>query len=566
LTVAYRLAENGTYNVAVVEAGGFYEQDTGNTSVVPAYCPRYGAVTLESVSQYPLVDWGFVTEAQSGLGGRRLHYGRGKTLGGSSALNAMIYNRGTYGSQEKWADLVGDDAWTFDNVLPYYARGITYSPGNAKLRAANASVPLPANPLAFNDTGPLHVSQPNFAQIFASFIDGAMKESGIPYQQDFVSGYLLGRQYAPLTITYPEEERSSSRTSYLRAALNSGRTKLKVYPNTLAKKIVFDSSLTATGIEVEATSYGNTKTFVLSASKEVIISAGAFQSPQLLMVSGIGPRDQLEAHDITVLADRMGVGASMEDHLDFSPVFEITIQNGVGATADPSANGPLIEEYRINRTGPFTNAGVDYIGWENLPSSYRSNLSTAALADLAMFPTDWPEVEYEISAASLSGSDPSKRFGTIVTVPVTPLSRGWVNITSNSTRDLPAINPNQLSHPTDREVAVQAFKRSRSFFYTEAMRPIVIEEAMPGANVTSDGAILEYIMASGYQNWHASCTCRMGRVNDSMAVVDTHAKVIGVNGVRVVDASSFALLPPGHPQSTVYMLAEKIAADILAGL
>lgn len=138
-----------------------------------------------------------------------------------------------------------------------------------------------------------------------------------------------------------------------------------------------------------------------------------------------------------------------------------------------------------------------------------------------------------------------------MTVPVTPLSRGYVNITSSSTRDLPLVNPNQLSHPTDREVAVQAFKRSRSFFHTEAMRSIVIEESQPGANVTSDKAILEYIMASSYQNWHASCTCRMGRRNDSMAVVDMHAKVIGVEGLRVVDASSFALLPPGHPQSTV---------------
>ncbi|KAF2126306.1 GMC oxidoreductase [Dothidotthia symphoricarpi CBS 119687] len=565
LTLAYRLAESGTYSVAVVEAGGFYEQDNGNTSVVPAYCTRYATTTVESATQYPLVDWGFVTEAQEGLGGRRLHYGRGKTLGGSSSLNAMIYNRGTYGSQQAWADLVGDDAWTFDNLLPYFSRGITYWPGNANLRAANATVPLPANEMAFNGTGPLHVSHPNFAQIFASYIDGAMEESGIPVQQDFASGYLLGRQYAPLTIAYPEEERSSSQTSFLRAALRSGRTNLKVYPNMLAKKIVFNGTLTAMGVEVTS-SYGNTNTFVLNATREVIISAGAFQSPQLLMVSGIGPRDQLEAHNITVLADRAGVGANMEDHLDFAPVFEITLQNDVGATADPSTNGPLIEEYRVNRTGPFTNAGADYIGWEKLPDTYRSSLSAAALADLAQFPADWPEIEYEISAASLAGSDPTKRFGTIVTVPVTPLSRGYVNITSSSMRDLPLVNPNHLSHPTDRELAVQAFKRSRSFFHTEAMRSIVIEESMPGANVTSDEAILEYIMASSYQNWHASCTCRMGRPNDPMAVVDTHARVIGVERLRVVDASSFALLPPGHPESTVYALAEKIAADILAGL
>jgi choline dehydrogenase len=165
----------------------------------------------------------------------------------------MIYNRGTYRSQQAWANLVGDDAWTFDNLLPYFSRGITYSPANATLRGANASVPLPANPLAYNGTGPLHISHPNFAQIFASYIDEAMEESGIRFQQDFISGHLLGRQYAPLTIAYPEEERSSSQTSFLRAALHSGRTNLKVYPNMLAKRIVFNDTKTAMGVEVGGT-------------------------------------------------------------------------------------------------------------------------------------------------------------------------------------------------------------------------------------------------------------------------------------------------------------------------
>jgi choline dehydrogenase len=197
---------------------------------------------------------------------------------------------------------------------------------------------------------------------------------------------------------------------------------------------------------------------------------------------------------------------------------------------------------------------------------------------------------YEITAAALvANTDPGKRYGTIVTVPVSPLSRGWVNITSNSTRDLPLVNPNQLSHPTDREVAVQSFKRARSFFQTQAMKPFAIKEVTPGSNVTSDEGLLDFIMANSYQNWHASCTCRMGRVDDDMAVVDSRARVIGVQGLRVVDASSFALLPPGHPQSTVCesrtsffsprslpsrcvvhaddciadVMAEKIAADVL---
>ncbi len=285
----------------------------------------------------------------------------------------------------------------------------------------------------------------------------------------------------------------------------------------------------------------------------------------------------------------------MQDHLDFGPVWYTNLEDGVGADSDPATRGPIEEEYRVNRTGQLTNAGVDYIGWETLPEPYRSSLSKNAIEDLAQFPADWPELEYEITGASLAGTDPSKRYGTIITIPVSPLSRGWVNITSADTNDLPLVNPNQLSHPTDRELAVQvswhqlitwhiswesepadsqlqAFKRARSFFDTQAMKPILIKEYMPGANVTSDEQILDYIMASSYQNWHASCTCefyphhfgllagrtdaplqtgRMGKVSDPLAVVNSRAQVIGVKGLRVVDASSFRLLPPGHPQSTV---------------
>lgn len=368
----------------------------------------------------------------------------------------MIYNRGTIGSFQQWADQVNDSSWTFDNLLPYFSRGIDFSPPNTTYRAANASVPPPANPQAYSATGgPLQVSYPNFAQIFASFVDGAMAESGIPVQQDFTSGSLLGRQYAPLTISYPEEERSSSESSYLQTALRSGRSNLKVYTHALAKKIIFDNSTTATGVAVESKSFGNGNDYVLQARKEVVLSAGAFQSPQLLMVSGIGPRDQLDAHNITVLADRPGVGTNLWDHLDFAPIWETTLYNDVAADQDPATEGAIQEEYRVNRTGQLTNAGVDYIGWEQLPEPYRSNLSASAIRDLAQFPSDWPEIEYEISAAHLVGTDPSKRYGTIITIPVSPLSRGWVNITSADTNDLPLVNPNQLSHPTDREMAVQ---------------------------------------------------------------------------------------------------------------
>ncbi|KAE9981233.1 hypothetical protein EG328_011783 [Venturia inaequalis] len=559
LAIAYRLAEDGSKTVAVIEAGGFYETDGGNTSVVPAYCVQYGNVAESSAKDFPLTDWGFLTTPQAGLNNRTLHYGRGKMLGGSSSENAAIYNRGTTGSYQVWADLVGDQSWTFENILPYFARGIKFTgvdPNNTT-RAANASiVPPPANPNAINASGfPLTVGYSNWAMPYGSWISRGMAQLGFPVQQDFISGSLLGSQIAPVTIL-PDQTRASSQSTYLDVALASGRTNLKVYTYSLAKRIIFSSNKTATGVQVVS---GISEPYILSAKSEVILSAGAFQSPQLLMVSGVGPKEQLQRYNITVVADRPGVGQNMQDHLDFGPVYYVNLQ---GQTGGPSAgNDAAVEQYLANRTGFLTNFGVDFIGWEKLPAANRVNFTAQTIADLAKYPADWPEIEYEITEAPLGGL--SRVTGTPIAIPVTPISRGTVTISSNDMSDPPIINPNWLTSPTDIQVAIEAFKRSRAMAEASSARPIQIgEEVMPGRNVTSDDDIHEYIKNSAYQNWHASCTCRMGNVTDPMAVVDSRARVIGVNSLRVVDASSFALLPPGHPQSTVYLMAEKISADI----
>ncbi|QDS75516.1 hypothetical protein FKW77_005067 [Venturia effusa] len=577
LAIAYRLAEDGSKTVAVIEAGGFYEVDGGNTSVVPAYCVQYGNVAESSAKDFPLTDWGFLTTPQAGLNNRTVHYGRGKMLGGCSAENAGIYNRGTIGSYQVWADNVGDQSWTFANLLPYFARGIKFTgvdPNNTT-RAANASiVPPPANPNAVNVSGfPLTVGYSNWAMPYGSWIARGMAQLGFPVQQDFISGNLLGAQIAPVTIK-PDQTRGSSQSTYLDTALASGRTNLKVYTHSLAKRVVFSSNKTATGVEVVS---GISEPYILSAKQEVIVSAGAFQSPQLLMVSGIGPKEHLEKYNITVLADRPGVGQTMEDHLDFGPVYYVNLQGQTGA---PSAgNDAAVEQYLTNRTGFLTNFGVDFIGWEKLPAANRVNFTNQTIADLAKYPTDWPEVcltctkskvyaltrpqvEYEITEAPLAMLN--QVTGTPIAIPVTPISRGTVTLSSDDMSDPPVIDPNWLTSPTDIQVAIEAFKRSRAMAEASSAISIQIgDEIMPGKNVTSDTDIHEYIKNTAYQNWHASCTCRMGKITDPMAVVDSKARVISVSSLRVVDASSFALLPPGHPQSTVYLMAEKIAADII---
>lgn len=475
----------------------------------------------------------------------------------------MIYNRGTTGSYQVWADMVDDQSWTLENILPIFAKGInlTMVNPNNTVRAANAShIPAPMNPNAYNQSGgPVHISYPNFAVPYGSWVELAMQQLGFPYQQDFISGNLLGYQYAPVTVRPDGQIRESSQTAFLDTAMQQGLTNLKVYTHTLAKQILFSSNKTATGVKVVS---GNGNPYVLSARSEVIVSAGAFQSPQLLMVSGIGPREQLEKFNITVLADRPGVGQNMEDHLDFGPSYNINLQ---GLTLEPSPqNNAAVQSYLTNRTGFLTSPGVDFIGWEKLPAANRVNFTNTTIAELARFPADWPEVEYEITEAPLSAAN--RVFGTIIAVPVAPTSRGTVTIVSNDTSDLPIVDPRWLTTETDIQVAIEAFKRARAMTQTSSIQPVLLgEEIAPGRNVTTDDEIYEWIKNNSYMNWHASCTCRMGNDTDSMAVVDSKARVFGVHNLRVVDASSFALLPPGHPESTVYLMAEKISDDILNG-
>lgn len=561
LAVAMRLAEDGLYSVAVVEAGGFYQIEAGNQSVVPIYNSEFAA--LQTPNADPLIDWGFVTTPQPGANNRTLHYARGKTLGGSSALNANVYNRGTVASYQMWADLVGDASYTFDNWLPYFAKGINYTVPNDR-RAANATVPTPASDsVDFSPSGgPLYVSHCNFALPFSSWAQRAFQYFGFANISSFSNGELLGSQYAPNVLQPTTNERETSSTSYLSAALNSNRTNLQVYTHTLATKVLFSNNKTATAVTVRS----GRLDYVLTARKEIILSAGAFQSPQLLMVSGIGPAATLRQHNITVIANRPGVGQNMWDHVDIEVTYKVdvvgmnTLKNLTYAQEQKGAY------YATPAQSLYGSYGADYIGWEKLPADYRANLSSLAASQLTEFPSDWPEIEYEV-ASVVESDDPDDYYGygTFVVIPVAPLSRGSISLLSSSMLDPPVIDPQWLTTQTDIELAVQAVKRARSILASPAIDPIRLgSEYTPGDAVNTDAELEEYIRNNFFMNWHAACTCKMGLANDTTAVVDSKARVIGVQNLRVVDASAFALLPPGHPVSTVYGLAEKISADIIA--
>lgn len=210
-----------------------------------------------------------------------------------------------------WVDMVGDQSYTFDALLPYFQKGVNFTAANPILRPANATVPDVSEDAYSSSGGPLEVSYSNYAIPFDSWTAKAFKEVGLPEIQDFVSGRLIGAQYTPYKLDPSDETRSSSKTSYLDSALSSNHTNLLVYPNTLAKRIIFSSNKTATGVELSTAG----RTYTISAKRGVILSAGALQSPQLLMLSGVGPVSSLNNFSIPVVADRPGVGQNMWDHV-----------------------------------------------------------------------------------------------------------------------------------------------------------------------------------------------------------------------------------------------------------
>lgn len=472
---------------------------------------------------------------------------------------------------QKWADEVGDQSYTWDNFLPFYQKSCNYTPYNPALYNATITPQEPGNFIP--NGGPLHVSYSNYADAFGSWAQKAFIGVGMKLISSLNAGVLNGSSFSTLSIDPRNGYRSSSESSFLQAALQNG-TAPTIYKNSLGRKILFNGT-TATGVLVTtAGAYGIPDlNYTLTARKEVIVSAGVFQSPQLLMVSGIGPQTTLQQYGINVISKLAGVGQNMWDHILFGANRRVNVITGSASLNSPVAAAKLAAQFVANGSGALSAFGAGYYGWEDLPQPYRTNLSSAAIDALATFPTDWPELEWLPISAYLGyqtnrqTEDPRDgyNYATINPGIIAPLSRGNVTISSADMADPPILDPQWLVDPTDQEVAVQSFKRSREVWNLLAQDNVTVgaAEYLPGLNVTSDADILTYIQKSFMTIYHAAATCKMGSSNDSMAVIDSQARVYGTQNLRVVDASSFPFLPPGHPQSTIYALAEKIAADIL---
>lgn len=466
----------------------------------------------------------------------------------------MVYQRGTVGSYQNWADAVGDQSYAWKNFLPFFQKSVTFTPPDKSLRFANSTPKYDAEAAAGGNKGPLSVTFSHYAQAFGTWATKGFQQIGIPEIPGFLSGKLIGQSVSTFTINATTMHRDSSATSFLAHGLKNPA--LKVHPLTQAKRILFDDNKKATGVRVSTAGVS----YVISARKEVILSAGCYGSPHLLMVSGVGPAATLEGLRIPVVADRPAVGQGMQDHLWVDISYRV---NGVTLTAlsnDPAFAAEQARLYNEHAAGLYTSPATDVIAWEKIPFSLRRNWSNETKTALAAYPADWPEVEY-ISISSYLGDmqdlrSPGPRdgfnYGSIGAVLIAPRSRGNLTITSADIKVAPLINPNFLSEQSDVDLMVASFKRMRQFYATQAMQSFVIGgEYYPGKEVATDKQIENHIRRNLNTIWHSTSTCAMGRVNDTRTVVDSRARVVGVKGLRVVDASAFPLLPPGHPMATV---------------
>nr|ADN06239.1 versicolorin B synthase [Passalora arachidicola] len=559
LAMAKRLSEGEGNSVALIEAGGFYEVDAGNATEVPMYLFNY--FFDNGYMKNPLFDWYQYTEPQEGLHNREMFYMQGKTLGGSTARGAMLYHRGSKGAYQKWADQVGDDSYTWEKWLPHFQRGIKFSGPNTN--------PRPANATAVNDDtawsatgGPVHVAYPYLTNAISSWVDKALDAFGFTNVEGFSNGVLLGKSYITHTINPFTRRRETASSSYLREALVESNN-LNIYIRTLAKKVLFDENKKANAVEVQTDGFK----WKIEAKKEVILSAGFMRSPQLLMVSGIGPKETLEKLEIPVLSDRPGVGQNLQDTIILGPTNPIRVESHSQLLGGKDTLPRSIDDYNNHRAGLLTNPGQDFFAFEKHAKEGPGSLSQKTAADIdANFPADWPTYSFIALDDTFVPQFNGKNYFSMSAALMTTFSRGYVSINSTDTLDNPIVDPKWLSDPRDRELAVAAFRRCRQFTQHEVLQDVIDgEELLPGKKYQTDEEVLGYIAETSDAYYAGVGTAAMGKKDDPQAVLDSKARVLGVEGLRVVDASSFPFAIDGQPMGTVYALAEKIAADILAG-
>lgn len=513
--LAYRLSESGA-SVLVIEHGG---TDMGPFIQMPA------ALSYPmNMSRY---DWGFQSEPEPHLGGRRLATPRGKVIGGSSSINGMVYVRGHAEDFNTWSDM-GADGWSYANVLPYYKRMESWDSGghggDADWRGKS---------------GPLHVTRgPRENPLFQAFVD-AGKQAGYELTDDYNGRKQEG--FGPMEQTVYKGRRWSAANAYLKPAIK--RYKCEVI-NAFAEKIIIENG-EAKGVQVSRG--GNSET--IKANREVIIAASSINSPKLLMLSGIGPAAHLSEHGIEIVANRAGVGQNLQDHL------ELYLQMASSQPITLYKHWNLFSKALIGAQWLFTKTGLG-----------ASNQFESAAFVRSKAGVKYPDIQYHFlpMAIRYDGKAPAEGHGFQAHVgPMRSPSRGEITLRSNDPREAPKILFNYMSHEKDWEDFRTCIRLTREIFAQDAFKPYVKHEIQPGEALQSDDELNGFIKEHVESAYHPCGTCKMGRSDDPMAVVDQDTKVIGVDRLRVADSSIFPQITNGNLNGPSIMTGEKAADHIL---
>lgn len=510
--LANRLSASGKHSVLLLEAG---PKDNNIWIHIPI---GYGKTMWD-----PVYNWKFETEPDPGMNNRKVYWPRGRGLGGSSSINGLIYVRGQHEDYDRWAAL-GNKGWGWKDVLPWFIKCEHNTRGASEYHGADG-------PLWCSDIEEKH-------ELMEAIIRGS-NEIGIPRNDDFNGAKQEGVGYYQLFTR--KGWRCSTAAAYLKPA--KGRSNLRVETDAHATGIVFEGSRAA-GIRYEQ--HGTTHE--ARAAKEVILAAGALQSPQLLQLSGVGPAALLKEHGIPVVKDLPGVGANLQDHLQVRLIYKCTKPI---TTNDQLASWPgqikMGLQWLLFKRGPLA-IGIN-----------QGGLFTRALPE-----SKTPDIQFHFAtlSAEMAGAKPHPFSGFTMSVcQLQPESRGTVTLKSRDAKQPPAMQPNYLSAEIDRRTTVAGMKVARAIAAAPSMRNYVKEEYKPGPAATSDADLLEFARNNGATIFHPSGTCKMGA--DAMAVVDERLRVHGVAGLRVVDCSIMPTLVSGNTNAPAVMIAEKAADMIL---
>ena len=511
--LANRLSADSCHRVLLLEFGGsdrsiFIQMPTA--LAIPMNMERF--------------NWYYGTEPEPGLGGRRMHTPRGKVLGGSSSINGLVYIRGNAQDFDTWESL-GARGWSYAQVLPYFRRAETRNEGGDRYRG---------------DAGPLGTRYGTTENpLHAAWLQAAT-DAGYSRTDD-VNGY---RQegFGRMDMTVDKGVRASAANAYLKPIKN--RKNLQVLTKARVLKVLFEGRR-AVGVRYELGGVVHD----VKANKEVILSAGSIASPQLLKLSGIGPGAELQQHGIPVVKDLPGVGENLQDHLEFYFQMACTQPITLYSAMNPIAKALIGMRWTLFKSGLGATNHFETCGFIRSRAGIR-----------------YPDIQYHFlpMAVSYDGSSLAKEHGFQAHVgPMRSKSRGWVRLASADARDKPRILFNYLSHPDDREEMRACVRLTRELFAQPAFKPFAGREIAPGADVTTDEAIDEFIRQKVESAYHPSCSCKMGSESDPMTVVDPETRVIGVDGLRVVDSSIMPQITNGNLNAPTIMIAEKAADHIL---